>query len=240
MNTLVLSDLHLGATNSRTDLLAELLDGDFDRLVLNGDTVDRPDPSRLRARDRDVVRRLKAIGRERELIVVRGNHDELPGPTNERGSTRFLSELLETEVHDEYALDVGGERYLVVHGDRFDTTMNLTWVGDAADWCYRGLQRFNRPTAHLVKRASKHVCGVVASVRRGALAYAAANGFDGVITGHTHFWHDGDADGLRYLNTGCWVDWPCSYVRVSGGAARVRHWDGNSVVKAALATAVAG
>ena len=50
MNTLIVSDLHLGACNSRADLVAGLLDSDFDRLVLNGDTVDSPDPRRFRPR----------------------------------------------------------------------------------------------------------------------------------------------------------------------------------------------
>jgi hypothetical protein len=31
-------------------------------------------------------------------------------------------------------------------------------------------------------------------------------------------------NGIHYLNTGCWVDWPCSYVLVEGGDARLMHW----------------
>jgi UDP-2,3-diacylglucosamine pyrophosphatase LpxH len=225
MNTIIVSDLHLGARNSRSDLLAGLLAGGFDRLVLNGDTVDSPDPRLLRPRDWEVVDLLRGVARRRELVVVRGNHDVLPGPANARGTTRFLGELLAAEVVEEYDLEVGGDRYLVVHGDRFDGTMNLTWVGDAADWCYREIQRLSRPLAHWVKRASKHVCGVAAAVQQGALACARARGYAGVVTGHTHFWHDEFLGGLHYLNTGCWVDSPCSYVRVEDGVARVHHWD---------------
>jgi UDP-2,3-diacylglucosamine pyrophosphatase LpxH len=121
-------------------------------------------------------------------------------------------------------LEVGRERYLVVHGDRFDSTMNLTRVGDVADWFYRGVQRVSRPAAHFLKGASKHVCGVVESVGRGAVAHARERGFAGVVTGHTHFCADERVGGLHFLNTGCWVDWPCSYVEVEGGHARLRHW----------------
>lgn len=224
MNTLIISDLHLGARNSRTDLLAEVLRSDFDRLVLNGDTVDRPDRRRFRPCDWKVLDLLRAVARGRELVAVRGNHDEPPAPANGRGTTPFLAELLGTEVHEEYALEVGGDTYLVTHGDRFDGTMNLTWVGDVADWCYRGLQRVSQPLAHHVKGASKHVCGVVEAVRRGALAYARRRGYAGVITGHTHFCHDEFIDGLHYLNTGCWVDHPCTYVRVQDGVARLHGW----------------
>ena len=224
MTTLIISDLHLGARNSRADLIADLLRTDFDRLVLNGDTVDHPDPRRLRAPDWRVVALLKAVARERELVVVRGNHDALPGPGNARGATHFVAELLRTPVVEEYVLEVGGGRYLVVHGDQFDGTMNLTWVGDVADWVYQGMQRLSRPLAHFAKQASKHVCGVVESVERGAVAHARRRGFAGIITGHTHFWHDERRDGLHSLNTGCWVDAPCSYVLAEDDAVRLVHW----------------
>jgi UDP-2,3-diacylglucosamine pyrophosphatase LpxH len=224
MNTLILSDLHLGARNSRTDLLLRLLDEDFDRLVLNGDVVDRPDPSRFRPADQDVLARLREVARECELVVVRGNHDALRGPGNARGRTDFLAGLLGVPVLPEYVLEVGGERYLVVHGDQFDGTMNLTWVGDAADSCYRGIQRVSRRLAHWVKGASKHVCGVVGAVQNGALAQARRRGFDGIITGHTHFCHDEEIDGIHYLNTGCWVDAPCSGVWSDADGVRLVFW----------------
>jgi UDP-2,3-diacylglucosamine pyrophosphatase LpxH len=225
MKTLIVSDLHLGACNSRTDLLAGLLASDYDRLILNGDTVDSPDPRRFRPCAWQVVDRLRAVARNRELVVVRGNHDVLPGPANDRGTTRYLAELLGTKVVDEYELGVGADRYLVTHGDVFDGTMNLTWVGDVADWFYCGIQRVSRPLAHRVKGLSKHVCGVVEAVQRGAMAQARQRGYAGVITGHTHFCHDEFIDGLHYLNTGCWVDHPCSYICVEGGTARLLHWE---------------
>jgi UDP-2,3-diacylglucosamine pyrophosphatase LpxH len=232
MKTLIVSDLHLGARNSRTELIAELLDGDFDRLVLNGDTVDRPDLRRFGPRDWRVIDALGAVARSRELVLVRGNHD-VPDHGDHGRAAGLLAGLFGTELRDEYALDVGGDLYLVVHGDRFDVTMNLTWVGDVADTIYRGVQRVSRPAAHFLKAGSKHVCGVVGAVRRGALEHARGRGFAGVITGHTHFHHDERIEGLHYLNTGCWVDQPCSYVEVEGGAARLRHWlPGGPVVPA--------
>jgi UDP-2,3-diacylglucosamine pyrophosphatase LpxH len=223
MKTLIVSDLHLGARNSRTDLIAELLEGDFDRLVLNGDTVDSPDLRRFRPCDWRVIDTLRGVARSRDLVLVRGNHD-VPAQADRDRAEGLLTGLLGTELHDEYVVDVGGDRYLVVHGDRFDVTMNLTWVGDVADVVYRGVQRMSRPAAHFLKLASKHVCGVVGAVQRGALGHARERGFAGIITGHTHFHHDEYIDGLHYLNTGCWVDHPCSYVQVEDGVARLRHW----------------
>jgi UDP-2,3-diacylglucosamine pyrophosphatase LpxH len=224
MNTIILSDLHLGARNSQSGLLREILHSNFQRLVLNGDIVDSPDARRFRDRDWQVIELLREVASERELVVIRGNHDILSGPSNVRGTTRFVSELLGVEVVDEHRMLIGDRNYLVVHGDQYDRTMNLTMVGDAADWCYRRIQELSRPMAHFVKRASKSVCGVVDAVRNGALADGRKRGFAGVITGHTHYCEDELADGLHYLNTGCWVDWPCTYVSVQNDTVGLRHW----------------
>jgi UDP-2,3-diacylglucosamine pyrophosphatase LpxH len=223
MNTLIVSDLHLGARNSRTDLLTQLLTTSFDRLVLNGDVVDSPDLRRFRPCDWRVIDGLRAVGRSRELVMVRGNHD-VPAHGDAARALTTVTGLLGTEPREEYELDVGGGRYLVLHGDRFDCTMNLTWVGDVADVFYRGVQRVSRPAAHFLKVASKNVCGVAEAVQVGAVAYARERGFAGVITGHTHFHHDEHIDGLHFLNAGCWVDHPCTYVRVEGGTARLGHF----------------
>ena len=224
MTTILVSDIHLGARNNRTDLLAELLRSDFDRLILNGDTVDRLDFRRFRRGDWRIVDQLRTIARERELILIRGNHDGIAVGT-EFGSLDALAHLLDAEWYEEYELQVGADRYLVLHGDQFDHTLNLTWIGDAADWFYRQTQRGSKRLAHFLKGRAKHWAGVVDSVQLGAVREAQERGYAGVITGHTHFCHDEMIDGVHYLNTGCWVDWPCSYVQVQGGDARLKFWN---------------
>jgi UDP-2,3-diacylglucosamine pyrophosphatase LpxH len=226
MTTLILSDLHLGARNSRTDLLAELLRGDFDRLILNGDTVNSLNFERFRRPDWQIVDLLKGIVRDRELVLIRGNHD---GRVHDDDpafcALDVLSEMLGTTMYEEYELETAHGPYLVLHGDQFDRTLNLTWVGDIADWCYNRLQRLSRPMARWVKGRVKHWGGVVASVKRGAIPYARERGCCGVVTGHTHYWDDDAIGSFRYLNTGCWVDHPCSYIIVENGHARLAHWE---------------
>ena len=112
MNTLIVSDLHLGARNSRTDLIAELLETDFDRLVLNGDTVDSPDLRRFRPCDWRVIDALRAAAHARELVVVRGNHD-VPAHADRARSAGLLSGLL---------------------GHRCTTSTPWTWAATATWW----------------------------------------------------------------------------------------------------------
>ena len=89
MNTIIVSDLHLGARNSRTDLLAELLDSNFDRLILNGDTVDSADLRRFRPADWRILDTLRAIAESRELVFVRGNPDAPAGGNSARAAARL-------------------------------------------------------------------------------------------------------------------------------------------------------
>lgn len=224
MTTVIASDLHLGARNARTDLVPKLLDLDFDRLILNGDTVDHLNFGKFQPRDWRVINDLRRISAERELILIRGNHDGRGCVSKGFGPQDLLAELLRVDLFEEYELDVGGDRYLVLHGDQYDQTLNVTWLGDAADWVYRQTQRGSKSVAHFLKAGVKLFGGVVTCVKRGAVAEARARGFAGVVTGHTHFWEEEWIDGIHYLNCGCWVDWPCSLVVCQGGDICVKHW----------------
>jgi UDP-2,3-diacylglucosamine pyrophosphatase LpxH len=223
--TIILSDLHLGALNAQTSAQLAILHSDFDRLILNGDTVDHYDFRRFTPDHWAVLNRLRAVARERELIVVRGNHDwkgALTGDPN--AAYRLLEHVLQARLVDYFELSVGQRSYLVLHGDQFDTTMNLSTIGDAADYFYRHVQQVSRGAARWLKAASKLVCGVVEQVKQKACARAQALGHAGAIVGHTHFCCDEMVAGVHYLNCGCWVEQPCSYVAVEDGDIALCRW----------------
>lgn len=223
--TLILSDLHLGASNAQTDLQLAVLHSDFDRLILNGDTVDHYDFRRFTPDHWAVLNRLRFVARERELILLRGNHDcKLPFVNDPNANHCLLEHLLGTEMLDQYELKAGSRKYLLLHGDQFDTTMNLTFIGEVADWVYRRVQKVSKGAARWLKAQSKLVCGVVEQVKQKACSYAKAHRYQGVIVGHTHFYCDETFGGIHYLNTGCWVERPCTYVEIDNGELNLRHW----------------
>jgi UDP-2,3-diacylglucosamine pyrophosphatase LpxH len=231
MTTIILSDLHLGARNSRGDLITRVLRTDFDQLILNGDTVNSLNFDRFRRTDWKIVRMLQEIARERDLVLIRGNHDGDRDETGEEfSSLNLLGDLLGTELREDYEVAVSGGRYLIMHGDQFDHTLNLTWVGKVADWCYNRLQEVSKPTARWLKSRVKHTCGVVDAVIAGGIPYARERDCIGFIAGHTHYPDDETIDGIRYLNTGCWVDSPCTYVRIERGHAELLRWDDRATV----------
>lgn len=225
MKTLIVSDIHLGSRNCQAVPLFKLLETEYDRLILNGDTINNLNLKKLKPKHWRVVSQLRAIARRRELILICGNHDGVPGVKSEFGPLDVLATLLGVPLRMEYQLDVGTRQYLVLHGDRFDPTLNWPILTDAADWCYRTVQEVNNKAAKWLKRRVKKVGGVIEFVKRRAVLYAEHLGCQGVIAGHTHYCDDEWIDGIHYLNTGSWVDRPCTYVRVQEGKIQLCAWD---------------
>ena len=110
---------------------------------------------------------------------------------------------------------VRGEFYLVLHGDRFDPTMNYPLVTEAAFMAYQFTTKLNKKLAKWLKKKSKKWGGLLeVSHSRNAVAFAQAGNIPGVITGHTHFAEDVHMEGIHYVNTGSWTESPCAYVTV--------------------------
>ncbi len=225
MKTLIVSDIHLGTRNCQAGPLSRLLETDFDRLILNGDTVNSLNFTKMKARHWRVIGRLRGIARSRELILIQGNHDGKPCPKSDFGPLDVLAGLLGVPLEREYQLEINAGRYLVLHGDAFDPTLNWPILTDTADWCYRAVQEVNKKAAKWLKARVKRLGGVIEFVKRRSVQYARTRGCQGIIVGHTHF-HDNEwIDGTHYLNTGSWVDRPCTYVLVHNDQIRLCSWD---------------
>jgi UDP-2,3-diacylglucosamine pyrophosphatase LpxH len=223
MATLIVSDIHLGSRNSRAELLCGLLETEFDRVILNGDTVNSLNLKKFRAAHWKLLGQLRSIARRRELVLIRGNHDG--ASTDSFGSLDVLAVLLGVQMHEEFRLETARRTYLVLHGDRFDPTLNWPILSDAAEWCYQGMQKLSKKAAKWLKHKVKKLGGVVEFVKRQSVRYARSQGCQGIIAGHTHFADDEWIEGIHYLNTGSWVDHPCTYVIVNGEDAELCLWD---------------
>jgi UDP-2,3-diacylglucosamine pyrophosphatase LpxH len=232
MKTLIVSDIHLGSRSSQAGPLSELLETDFDRLILNGDIINNLNLRKLKPKHWRIISQLRKIARSRELILIGGNHDGAPCEKSDFGPADVLAALLGVPLEFEYPLPVGANNYLVLHGHRFDPTLTWPIVTDAADFCYRAVQEINKKAAKWLKSRVKKLGGVIEFVKRRSVQYARALGYHGIITGHTHF-HDNEwIDGIHYLNTGCWVDSPCTYIRIQNEDIRVCTWDEGQLMQA--------
>jgi UDP-2,3-diacylglucosamine pyrophosphatase LpxH len=168
---------------------------------------------------------------ESRLVVVQGNHDRPRRALPHCISHQLLGDLLGLELLEELTLTIDGDRYLVQHGDRFDQTLNMTTLGYLAEGFYRQTQRWHQPTSRWLKRQSKSLLGIELAVRRKALACAQARGFAGIILGHTHYASNEQNDaGIRYLNTGSWVDDACTYLDITEDRVMMKEWQGETTL----------
>ena len=228
MRTLILSDIHLGTRNCRAEQVLEALTRmPFDRLILNGDTINSVNLRKLTPRHWEVVDKLRQLGRNREVILVRGNHD--CEPSLRRNGHAFNTEdvlptLLGVRMVEDYRLELEGTPYLVLHGDRFDPTVKVPIILDVADWCYQASQKISKKLARWLKKKSKRWGGFLDCVRRKSAAFARERGFTGVVIGHTHYADDRRVDDIHYLNTGSWTESPCTYAVAEDGRIRLHQF----------------
>jgi UDP-2,3-diacylglucosamine pyrophosphatase LpxH len=244
MRTLILSDVHLGSKHSQVQRLRSLLDHEsFDRLILNGDTLHSLNLRKLDDDHWDLLTRFRDLARQRELVLIRGNHDHdwlaerdrlrpLAAGVNGTGAAPaagadaltpgfrpldVLPALLGVPFQEEYRLEVDGKPYLVTHGDRFDPSLNTSLTVTMAGWCYQMSRKLNKKLARWLKKGTARWSRVLAHIRQQAAAHAHRQDCAGVLLGHTHHADDAQVEGVHYVNSGCWTESPLGYVTVAGG-----------------------
>jgi UDP-2,3-diacylglucosamine pyrophosphatase LpxH len=215
VDTVIVSDLHLGSTMSRSKQLTELLrQVTYKRLILNGDVFDDLNFKRLSRDDWEFLSFIRASTNERlehELVWVIGNHDG--------GAPEILSHLLGIHIHEEYVWNHAGRTLLAVHGHQFDAFVSEhSRFVDAAIWAYSIVQKLDpkHRASRLVKNASRQSKRWMRrsdKVAKEASAHGKSTyGAQVVTCGHTHHPMDVMLDGVRYLNSGSWTDKPSTYI----------------------------
>ena len=75
INTLIISDLHLGTPVSQSEKILKVLLSDFDRLIINGDLFDNHSFVRYKKQDWKILNKIRKLSKTKEVILVEGNHD---------------------------------------------------------------------------------------------------------------------------------------------------------------------
>src|SRR5712692_8984271 len=149
-NTLILSDLHLGAETSHAGEATRVLkQNQFRRLILLGDIFADLNFGRLTKEHwkfLGYIRKLSNPKRNVEVIWVEGNHDQ--------GLTDIMSHLVGVRVYQEYVWHYAGMRHLAIHGHQFDrlvaNNMRLNYLGTLI---YMQLQKIDlkgKPVARFI------------------------------------------------------------------------------------------
>ena len=231
VRTVILSDVHLGTTESKVREVNHFLRRvRCAKLILNGDIIDgwqlRRGGHWTKAHTRFIRIVLKKLEkRDTEVVYLRGNHDDIL-------ATFLPLEFENLRVVEEHVHEGLRARYLVLHGDIFDTvTKNFVFLAHLGDWGYRTLLQLNRlyngwrawrgleywSLSRAIKARVKEAVSHVSNFEEHIAELARARGCTGVMCGHIHTAADKMIGDVHYLNSGDWVE---------SLTAVVEHWDG--------------
>jgi UDP-2,3-diacylglucosamine pyrophosphatase LpxH len=234
LDAVILSDIHLGSDNCQARRVVELLErvahGQLPtaRVILNGDVFDSMDFRRLNKHHWKVLSLVRKLSDHTDIIWVCGNHDG-------EGCAEIISHLLGVTVEEEYVLESGGRRILVLHGHAFDDFLDshpfLTWVGDCV---YGFLQRIDRThrVAKFAKHGSKTFLRCAKKIEDCSVEHARRKGCTAVCCGHTHAAVAREGAAVAYYNSGCWTELPCHYLTVSDGVVELHDFAAEAVAAA--------
>jgi UDP-2,3-diacylglucosamine pyrophosphatase LpxH len=236
--TLFISDVHLGSKAAKADFLIDFLrHHEADTIFLVGDIVDG---WRLRRQwhwpqaHNDVVQKILRQARKGARITyIAGNHDEFLRMFQ---GTHFGGiEVTDRAIHE--AAD--GKRYLVIHGDQFDTVVvNARWLAYLGDRAYEFAMFANRVVARLrrmlglpywslsswAKVKVKQAVNFIGAFQDVLTEEARRSEVDGVICGHIHHAAIEAFGDIRYINTGDWVESCTAVVEHFDGRMEIVHW----------------
>jgi UDP-2,3-diacylglucosamine pyrophosphatase LpxH len=223
-NTLILSDLHLGAETSRAREATRVLkENRFERLILLGDIFADLNFARLTKEHwkfLGYIRKLSNPKRRIEVVWVEGNHDH--------GLANIMSHLVGVEVYEHYDWEYGGLRHVAIHGHQFDgfqvNRMTLSRLGTSLYLQLQKLDFKSKPIARLIDRLNTRWLRMSAKVASGALAYAKHHGADRIFCGHTHEAVHVERDGVDYYNSGGWVDSKLTYLTVDEQGVQIHEY----------------
>jgi UDP-2,3-diacylglucosamine pyrophosphatase LpxH len=223
-NTLIVSDLHLGAEMSHAREATQVLkENRFQRLILLGDIFADLNFARLTREHWKFlghIRKLSNPKRNVEVVWVEGNHDY--------GLTNVMSHLVGVRVYQHYEWDYRGLRHIAIHGHQFDgfqvNRVRLSRLGTSLYLLLQKLDFRGKPIAQMVDRLNTRWLRMSEKVAAGALAYARHHGADRVFCGHTHESIHVEREGIHYYNAGGWVGSRLTYLTIDERGVRIHEF----------------
>jgi UDP-2,3-diacylglucosamine pyrophosphatase LpxH len=238
LRAVFISDVHLGARDCQAEKLTDFLRNlSCDQLFLVGDIVDGwkmkggwcwP-PSH-----HEVLRELLRLARDGAVLTyIPGNHDDR---LREFCGLHFAGVRVAREAQHETA---DGRRFLVTHGDEFDTLSKRPfWHALAGDLAYKAVLGLSTAIVRLRERLrlpywslSLHIKTKLGGARRFVEAFedaaaegARRRGFDGVICGHIHSSGMRQIGSVLYANDGDWVESCTVLVEHGDGHLEIVDW----------------
>lgn len=231
--SIFISDIHLGTRFSKAEEFLDFLKHtEAENIFFVGDIIDGWAIKRkfrwLQSHSDVVQKVLKKARKGTKTFFIIGNHDEFLRPF----APLLMGDNLEI-VNEIAYTGIDGKKYLVTHGDFFDSiTMTHKWLALAGDIGYDfvlfvnhilnefrqkcGIKRYWSISKY-IKDNVKSSVSFINNFEEILSSHAKHKKYDGVICGHIHKPEARIIEDIIYYNCGDWIE-NCSAV--------VEHFDG--------------
>lgn len=237
--TIWISDLHIGSTQCQADVLLDFLkNNESEKLYLVGDIIDFWALSKKvywpREHNTILQKILRKARHGTQVIYIPGNHDE-----NIRDYDQYVFGDITVKNSDVHATSAG-KRFLVVHGDEYDTIAKYhQWIAKLGSKGYDLLLDINRllrmlrrlfgiqshfSLAAFVKFKVKNAVQFISDYEESIVNTLKDEGLDGVICGHIHHAEMKEIEGFLYVNTGDFVESCTAIVEHRDGRLELVRW----------------
>jgi UDP-2,3-diacylglucosamine pyrophosphatase LpxH len=217
MKAIIVSDLHIGSRYFLYQDFKRFL-GSIPKdheVILNGDIIDNPN-AKLKPSHQRTLDLIEQVSYRQKVVWVQGNHDNGCIP---RGFGKVHFKHLHTIEH----------KLLITHGHDFDeiTPRNQAFM-KAFKLMHDLRVKLGARPVHVANYAKKwEILYKVLrkNVMTNAVNCAMENGYEAVTCGHTHYPEDRIFNGIRYLNTGSWTEFPVFYLLVTAEEMALKKMD---------------
>ncbi len=216
VDTLIVSDIHLGSPVTRGKECQDLINSFWDdqggykmkRLILLGDVFDTLNFDKFKPWEWGFVNLLRNISEADngvEVVWMIGNHDI--------ALDDLMFNMFGKKVYESYEWQVGNLKCFAMHGHQFDK-----WIRDypvltaIPYWIYSEMQKIDGRHHYLsrfFKELTKKLLKVNDELSSGMIKYLANHNLraDAVFCGHTHLPDIKcfEPEKICYYNSGCWT-----------------------------------
>jgi len=207
MHILTISDIHLGSPVSQKDKVLQILNLDFQTLIINGDLFDSYSFKRFDKKDWAILSKIRKLSKSHEVILVHGNHD---------ANAEFLSAITGMDFVENHLSIINGTKYFFEHGDKYDHWIKhkpfITWFFTGLYYQIQKIDK-NHNTSRMLKRMSKSWVKAKDIVCKKFVEKYGAK-YDVLLAGHTHHAEVKYMNNCTYINSGSFCEEKCSYVEI--------------------------
>jgi len=221
MNTIIVSDLHIGCRYFLSEVFERFLETTIKGydLILNGDIIDDP-KMELPPSHQVILNLIRRVSHNRRVVWILGNHDNGYLPEGfERVQFKRIHSIK--------------KKLLITHGDDFDEIMPRNQAFIKAFKLMHNLRiKIGARPVHVAYYAKKWKIFyryLRKNVMRNAVRCAVENGYEAVTCGHTHYPEQVVLNGIQYINTGAWTEFPACYLVVTPDKIVLKTIHGNAV-----------